>query len=147
MRAPGEVALLLTARGRGYGNRQMESEFFVPKVPEQPQDDSHSSRIEEIRETNTWFLDGVYFYGDRACQLGRRILGSLQRLRLQVGEGKVPAVLARQILAFLIAFGSVLGAALAYRAVRRHKRIAWNHFRQQVQSSLAPGAQLPRASL
>jgi len=114
-----------------YGNRQQESEFFVPKVPEQPQDPKNN-RMEEIRETNTWFLDGVYFYGDRAYQFGRRILNGLAKLRLAVFEGKVPPAVFRQAFAFAIAFGSVLAAALVHRAVRRRKQLAWDAFRRQV---------------
>lgn len=128
-----------------YGNRQQESEFFVPKVPEQPQDPKNN-RMEEIGETNTWFLDGVYFYGDRVNQFGRRLLNGLAKLRVAAAEGKVPAAVLRRAFAFLMTFGSVLAAALVHRAVRRRKQLAWDAFRRQVlAASLAPGG--PRASL
>ena len=51
-----------------YGDRQQESQFFVPKVPEQAEE--QRNRIEELRETNSWFLDTVYFYSDRIYQPG-----------------------------------------------------------------------------
>jgi len=131
-----------------YGNRQQESEFFVPKVPEQP-GDAANNRIEEIRETNDWFLDSVFFYGDRFYQLARRLIDGLTRLHHAVREGKLSPSVARRAAGFAIAFGSVLAAALAHGAVQQRKKAAWEAFRRQAASPLALAGQgyWPQASL
>ncbi|CAK9048407.1 ABC transporter G family member 15 [Durusdinium trenchii] len=114
-----------------YGNREQESQFFVPKMPEQPQDPANN-RMEEIRETNSWFLDSVYSYGDRVYQFGRRLLDGLAKLQTAVSKGKVPPAVYRRAFTFAVTFGSVLFAALAHRLVRRHKQLAWDAYRRPV---------------
>ncbi|CAK9048420.1 ABC transporter G family member 15 [Durusdinium trenchii] len=120
-----------------YGNREQESQFFVPKMPEQPQDPANN-RMEEIWETNSWFLDSVYSYGDRVYQFGRRLLDGLAKLQTAVSKGKVPPAVYRRAFTFAVTFGSVLFAALAHRLVRRHKQLAWDAYRRQVQTAALP---------
>ncbi|CAE7368261.1 ABCG15 [Symbiodinium sp. CCMP2456] len=82
-------------------------------MPDQPADSSN--RIEEIRETNAWFLDSVFFYGDRFYQFARRLIDALSRLHQAVRDGQLPPTAARRAAAFIIACSRLDTAAEALR--------------------------------
>ncbi|CAE7448110.1 ABCG15 [Symbiodinium sp. KB8] len=101
-------------------------------MPDQPTDSSN--RIEEIRETNAWFLDSVFFYGDRFYQFARRLIDALSRLHQAVRDGQLPPTAARRAAAFIIACGSVLAAGFVHGSIQRQKRSEWKEMRRQVRA-------------
>ncbi|CAE7929762.1 ABCG15, partial [Symbiodinium necroappetens] len=118
-------------------------------MPEQPTDSSN--RIEEIRETNAWFLDSVFFYGDRFYQFARRLIDALSRLHQAVRDGQLPPTAARRAAAFIIACGSVLAAGFVHGSIQRQKRSEWKEMRRPLGSphcmpsrNLALDRQAPR---
>lgn len=119
--------------GGGYGgmgmqgNRQQDSEFFVPKQPEQQTDQpSASSRLAEVRDTNAWLLDTLFSYGDRFCRLIQQLLTGLAKLHRAVRNGQISPSVARRAAAFAVAAVSVSVAAVAHVLLRkRQQRLAW----------------------
>lgn len=108
------------------GNRQQDSEFFVPKQPEQPDQPSASSRLAEVRDTNAWLLDTLFSYGDRFCRLIQHLLTGLSKLHRAVRNGQISPSVARRAAAFAVAAVSVSVAAVAHVLLRkRRQRLAW----------------------
>lgn len=123
--------------GGGYGGmgggmygqgRQGEAEFFAPKCAVQGQgEEQMPSRITEIKELNTSFLDSLHSYGDRIYSFGRRLIAGLKSLHAAVLTGKLSPTTARRLAAFAVAAAALcIAGAVRATMIRRRRRAAMN---------------------
>eukprot|EP00933_Yihiella_yeosuensis_P069166 TRINITY_DN753_c5_g1_i1.p1 TRINITY_DN753_c5_g1~~TRINITY_DN753_c5_g1_i1.p1 ORF type:complete len:271 (-),score=58.90 TRINITY_DN753_c5_g1_i1:160-972(-) len=107
----------------GQGGNPQESEFFVPKMPQQPdQQVETTGKLDEVHGMNSSFLESLYYYGDGAYRLIRRLLSGLAQLYRAVKEGKVPPAIAQKAAIFAIAVASMCTAAAIRLAIQRQRR-------------------------
>lgn len=108
-----------------YGRQGMntgEAEFFAPKQ-QLAQEEEGPSRLAEIKEFNTSFLDSLHSYGDRFVNTLKRLATSIASIHAALRSGKMPATNSQR--ALLLAVAATVALPLlwaAYAASRRRQR-------------------------
>merc|ERR1719163_1535562 len=101
-----------------YGQQQ-NGAFFGPKDQVEP------SRLHEIRDINTSFLDSLHSWGENLCGLVRWLLTGLARLHAACKEGRLSSGMARKAAAVAVAAAALLVAGGARLAARRRQQRVW----------------------
>lgn len=111
--------------GGMYGQRQGDSEFFTPKVPQE--EVQAPNRLKEAQELNTSFLESLHTYGTQMCRFAQHVLTGMVRLHKAIQSGTLSPAAARRATAFAIATAAIFVGAVVRGVIRRRqKRLVWD---------------------